>query len=285
MQTILLRALARLQGAIFAWALGLALLGWPIVGTYDVVKNEQDKIVEVAKNFGGIIAGMGGNLEDLADPAGYLSMRYFSHLPLILGIFAVLGGSGLVAADEENGTLDLVLAHPVSRMALFAGRWLAFAAALVVILAAAYLGVKVPMGGTLLRVGWGELVLPYLSLLGVLLFFGNLALFLSMVLPSRRLASMTAGMVLVASYFLTMLARIDKGLEPVARLSPLQYYQGGQAIHGLNGAWLAGLLAAAGLLAVLAGWRFERRDIRVGGERSWHWPWRRRREPSPGLHG
>lgn len=276
MKTILSQALAKLRGSILGWGLGLCLLGWPIVATYDVVKREQDKLADVAKSFGPLIEGMGGNLGDLSDPAGYLSMRYFSHLPLILGIFAVVGGSGLVAADEENGTLDLVLAHPVSRASLFAGRWLAFVAALIVILIAAYLGVRVPMGTTLLQVGWGELVLPYLSLLAVLLFFGNLALFFSMVLPSRRLASMTTGMVLVASYFLTMLARIDKNLETVAHLSPLQYYQGGQAIHGLNGVWLGGLVVATGLLAVLAGWRFEQRDIRVGGERSWNWPWRRK---------
>jgi ABC-2 type transport system permease protein len=276
MIAILRQSLARVRGTVLAWGLGLFLLGWPIVGTYDVVKREQEKIADVVRNFAPLIAGMGGNLENLADPAGYLSMRYFSYLPLILGIWAVVAGSGLLAADEENGTLDLVLAHPVSRLGLFAGRWLGFAGALLGILAAAWLGLLAPLGRSELRVGRGELVLPFLSLLAVLLLFGNLALFLSMVLPSRRLAAMTAGMVLVASFFLTMLARMDPGLKPAARLSPLQYYQGGNAIRGLDGRELFGLLAVAALLAVLAWWRFERRDVRVGGEGVWRWPWRRK---------
>src|SRR5262249_21571338 len=210
MKAILSRALSGYLGTVLAWGVGLFLLAWPIVATYDVVKREQDKVVEVARNFEGIIVGMGGDLDRLTDPAGYLNLRYFSFLPLIVGSYAVLAGSGLVVADEENGTLDLVLAHPVSRTSLFTGRWLAFAASLLAILAVACLGLRVAMrGGTSLSVGWGELARPFLSLLAEVLLFGNLALFLSLVLPSRRLAAMTAGIVLVASFFLTMLARID----------------------------------------------------------------------------
>ncbi len=112
--------------------------------------------------------------------------------------------------------------------------------------------------------------------MGVLLCFGTLALLLSMLLPSRRRAGMTAGLLLVASYFLTSLARINSDLEPAARLSPLNYYQSGDAIRGLNAAWFVGLLAVAVLWALLAWWRFERRDIRVGGEAGWRLPALRR---------
>ncbi len=277
MATIFRYALARFRGQILGWGVGLLLVGALIMATYDVVRKEQEKIAEIAKNFEFLVVGFGGNLKDLTGPASYLSLRYFSYMPLILGVFAVLNGSGLLAADEENGTLDLVLAHPVSRLALFAGRWLAFVTATVAILGIAWLGLAVPMVWNSLGVTRAAVALPFLSLLAVLLLFGNLALLLSMLLPSRRLAAMAGGMVVVASFFLTMLARLDKSLEPVGRLSPLHYYQSGEAINGLNGAWLAGLLGAAGLCTVLAAWRFERRDIRVSGEREWRWPFRCRK--------
>jgi ABC-2 type transport system permease protein len=99
-----------------------------------------------------------------------------------------------------------------------------------------------------------------------------MALLLSMVLPSRRLAAMIGGMTVVGSYFLSTFARLDPSLENLALLSPLNYFQSGEAINGLNVAWFGGLLAVAALLAVLAWWRFERRDIRVAGEGSWRWP-------------
>jgi ABC-2 type transport system permease protein len=278
-------ALARSRWQLLGWGLALFLLGWPIVATYDVVLREQEKIAEVAQNFGPLIAGLGGDLANLASPANYLAMRYFSYLPLVVGVVVVLAGSGLLVADEEAGTLDLVLAHPVSRTSLFVGRWLAFVLVTLGILLLAWLGLLAPLGRSALPVGRAELARPFVSLLAVLLFFGNLALLLSLVLPSRRLAAATAGLALVASFFLTMLARMDQSLEPPARLSPLSYYQSGDALHGLNGRWLAGLLAAALLFAALAWWRFERRDIRVAGEGSWRWPWRGRKLVGPPTAG
>ncbi len=56
-------------------------------------------------------------------------MYGFSLLPVIVGIFALIAGSGLIASDEESGRLDLILAHPPSRTALFWGRLLAFVGA------------------------------------------------------------------------------------------------------------------------------------------------------------
>ena len=132
------------------------------------------------------------------------------------------------------------------------------------------------MTWTPLDVRRGAIGLPFLSLLAVLLFFGCLALLLSMVLPSRRLAAMTSGLTLAVNFFLTTLARLDTDLEPVERLLPLHYYQSGDAIRGLDYGSFFGLLAAAGLFAGLAWWLFECRDLRVGGEGVWQWPrWRR----------
>jgi ABC-2 type transport system permease protein len=241
-----------------------------------VLQDKQEQISELAEDFRPMISAMGGDVNNLASPPSFLSMRYFSLMPLVLGVWAVLAGSGLVAADEENGTLDLVLAYPVRRTSLFLGRWLALLAAIVLILAVAWLGLVLFAWRYGFPVGAAALVRPFVSLWAVLLFFANLALLLSLVLPSRRLASAATLLVLVGGYFVTMLARIDTRLETLARLSPLQYYQSGEAVGGLNLAWLAGLLAGAALGLALAWRRFERRDIRVAGEGVWSWSfWRR----------
>ena len=279
MTTIFRAALARFRGQILGWGLALFLLSVMTTARYEIVRENQAQMQELLKGSAGKFAAMFGDTSKLTSPEGFLSLALFSYLPLILGVFAVLAGSGLLAADEEAGTLDLVLAHPVSRTSLFVGRLLAFAAALVGILALSWLGFVVAMTWSSLAVGWGAMARPYLSLLALLLFFGSLALLLSLVLPSRRLAASAAGLVLLVSFFLTTLARIDKDLEGLANLSPITYYQGGEAITGLNGRWLAGLLAVSGLFVVVA-WRcFERRDIRVAGEGTWRWPalWRRAR--------
>jgi ABC-2 type transport system permease protein len=280
MGTIFRYTLNRLRAPILGWGIGLFLLGLPIVAVYDVAVKEKQKIEELMQNFGPLITAFAGKVEDITSPASFLSLRYFSYMPLILGVFVVLSGSGLLAADEENGTLDLVLAHPVSRTAFFLGRLLAFGTALLTVLLCAWLGLIALMGGTQLiqAVSRGQVILPFLSLLAELLFFGTLAVLLSTVLPSRRHAAMGAGMVLVGSFFLSMLARVDQSMERFAWISPLNYYQSGEALKGLNGPWFGGLLAGAILFSVLAWWRFERRDIRVAGEGGWRLSlWRRKR--------
>jgi ABC-2 type transport system permease protein len=266
---IFLYSLARFRGQILGWGLALFVMGALAVARYNLMKDNQELIRQLIAGSVGDFIRMFGDVGRLTTPGGFLSLAFFSYLPLVLGVFAVLAGSGLLVADEENGTLDLVLAHPISRTALFLGRLLAFGVATLTILALSWLGFLVAMPWSRLDVGWWSMARPYVSLAAVMFFFGGLALLLSMVLPARRSAAMTTGVVLLASYFLTTLARLDTGLEPVARFSPIYYYQGGEAIEGLNALWLAGLLAMAGLFAILAWWCFERRDIRVVGEGGW----------------
>ena len=272
MMTIFRYTLRRFRGQILGWGIALALLGVLLVSMYDMIAAEQEQFQELLKVYPPEISAFMGDISTFATPEGFISLEFFSFMPLILGIFAVLTGSGLLVSDEENGRLDLIMAHPVSRAALFLGRLLAFVAATVAILVIVWLGFIVSMPWSSMDIGWGRLWLPLLSLLAELLLFGALSLLLSMILPSRRMAATTGGLLLVASFFITGLAKINENLEPIAKLSPLNYHQAQEAFHALNGAWLAGLLAVAALFAVLAWWRFQRRDIRVGGEGGWRLP-------------
>jgi len=273
MKTIFRYRLTRYRGQILGWGIALALYALLMVQFYDTILEQREQFETLIESYPKELMAFFGDSDNFFSPAGYLETYIFSYMPLILGIFAVLVGSGLLASDEESGRLDLIMAHPVSRTALFAGRWFAFVAATVAIVALVWLGLAVPARWTPLNVvSLVEMAQPCLSLLGVLVFFGSLSLLLSLLLPSRRMAAMAAGLVLVASFFLPGLARLNADLEPVARLSPLYYYEGGKAIDGLSLSWVAGLLAVAVLFAILAWWRFRRRDIRVGGEGGWQRP-------------
>jgi ABC-2 type transport system permease protein len=274
MMAIFRYTLRRLRGQILGWGIALALWVVLLISIYDSFAAEQEQFQELLEIYPSEITAFVGDITNMATPEGWVSIEFFSYMPLILGIFAVLTGSGLLVSDEENGRLDLILAYPVSRTALFMGRLLAFVTAAVAILVITWLGFIVSMNWSSIDIGWGRMWLPLLSLLAELLLFGTISLLLSMLLPSRRSAATTTGLLLVASFFITGLAKLNEDLEPVAKLSPLNYYQAQEAFEGLNGVWLAGLLAAAVLFAALAWWCFQRRDIRVGGEGGWRLPWR-----------
>lgn len=263
-------ALRRQRGQILGWGIGLALYGLMMGAMYDTI-NGIEGMEELLASYPKELWAFFGDMMNLNTPTGYFGTYYSSYIPLIVGIFAVGAAAGLLAGDEERGTLDLTLSYPVSRTSLFWGRWLAFAVATALILFIGYLGWAVTLPMTAMDVTWWALLLAFVPMWGLLLLFGALALVLSLLLPSARMASMTTGALLVANFLLVGLANLNDNLRPIMDLTPFAFFQGGDALNGLNWGWVAGLTAVALLLSAAAWLLFRRRDIRVGGERGWSW--------------
>ncbi len=273
MKTTIRYTLRKLRGQILGWGLGIAALGLILIPFYDIFVAEQGQLMQMIESYPPeFLAFFGAEADSMATPEGYLGMYGFSMLPVIGGIFAVIAGSGLLASDEESGRLDLILAYPVGRSGLFFGRLVAFVAASLAIMALGWLGFALPLFSSSLDLSWGQMALPFLPLLAQILIYGSLALLFSLLLPARRLGAAAAGLLMVASYFLTSLASLDERLETIARLLPYHYFQGGDAINGVDLWTLVALIAASGLLSLIAWWRFLRRDVRVAGEGSWRLP-------------
>lgn len=262
--------LRRQRGQILGWGIGLALYGLMMGAMYDTI-NAIEGMEELLANYPKELWAFFGDMMNLSTPQGYFGTYYSSYIPLIVGIFAAGAAAGLLAGDEERGTLDLTLSYPVSRTSLFWGRWLAFAVATALILFIGYLGWAVTLPMTAMDVTWWALLLAFVPMWALLLLFGALALVLSLLLPSARMASLTTGGLLVANFLLLGLANLNDNLQPIMDVTPFAFFQGGDALNGLNWGWVAGLTAVALLLSAAAWALFRRRDIRVGGERGWSW--------------
>jgi ABC-2 type transport system permease protein len=264
--------LRRFSGRIWGWGIGLALYSLMLVYFYPTIQSSAESMTAMLSQYPRQLLAFFGELSMATTPTAFLDTYYYLYMTVIMGIFAVSAGAALLSDDEERGILDLVLAHPVSRAALFWGRWLAFAAATAAILLLGWLGWVAFAQRAGLNLTWMQFLLPNLPLLAELLLFGSLALLFSMVLPSKSMAGSLAGVLLAANWLLRGLAAWNKNLQAIMKWTPLHFYQGGLAVDGLNWAWFIGLLATGLLLALAAQFLFQRRDIRVGGERSWALP-------------
>lgn len=259
------------RGQILGWGLGIAALGVLIVAFYKVFGERQGDFMKMIESYPPeFLAFFGTDANGMMSPEGYLGMYSFSFLPIIIGFFALMAGSNLIAGDEERGRLDLVIAHPVGRSAFFLGRLVAFVGATVGVLLLGWLGFCVLLNSSTLEITWGEMALPFLSSLAQALIYGTLALLLSMVLPARNFASIISGLVMIVGYVLSSMASLNENLETVAKLFPYSYFQGSEAFNNLNLTWLIILLGVSAVMALLAWWRFTRRDIRLSGEGSFH---------------
>jgi ABC-2 type transport system permease protein len=271
MLTVFRHSLRRYIGQILGWGIALALFCTYGLLLYDtLVKPEaQQQYLRLISSYPPELMAFFGDISQVFTPSGYLDTLFFSYVPIVIGIFSIMNCASLLAGDEEKGILDLVLAHPISRVNLYIGRLAAFTTATTLILFISWLGFVITLPKTSLDATAWEIILPFLSLFGLLLFIGTLTLLLSMLLPSQQWAAMTAGLILVTSYFLSSLARLSEKLRPIESVFPMHYYQGGQALIKMNWGWFGLLIAFSTIFAGLAWWSFERRDIRVSGDSGW----------------
>jgi ABC-2 type transport system permease protein len=261
--------LSRLAGQIVGWGLGLAILAVYVVSLYPTFSAQSETFGSLIEAYPPELMAMFGGTADLFSPPGYLNFTFYSYMNLVLGIFVILTGSGLLVSDEESGRLDLIMAYPISRFSLFLGRLTAFFVSILLILFITWVGFLVLLPGSNLDLNAWQVALPLLDLFAVLILFAGLTIFLSLLLPSRRLAVMIASLFLVVSFFISTLVRLDESLKQINRFNPLHYSKGGYTVESLNGVWISGLIGFGLLFALLAAWRFQRRDIRVVGEGSW----------------
>ena len=259
-----------LRWQIIGWGLGLALYGLMIVPMYETLGAQPERFQQMIANYPPeFLAFFGADVNSPITPAGFLGMYAFSMLPVIIGIFAVIAGSGLIVSDEEQGRLDLIIAHPVGRPPFFWGRFLGLLAASLSIVVLGWLGFCVLLGRSSLGVTWGQMAIPFLSIFIQILIFVAIALLLSMLLPSRNLTAMITGAILVISYMISSLTFLNEGLELVSRFFPYHYFQAVLSFRELNLTWLFALVGISLVMVVLAWWRFGKRDIRLSGEGSW----------------
>ena len=260
--------LRRFRGQIIGWGLGLALYSLMMVSMYaDIAKIDFAGYLNAFPQE--MLAFFGDSFDAITSPHGYIDLYFFNYMTIIVGIFAVGAGAKLIVKDEEDGLLDLILAYPKSRSALFWGRVFAFVVTLVLIMLISWLSWVIPSGSSSMNLSAWEILRPFWGLMSQLLLFGSFALFLSMILPASRLASMITGGLLVANYLVIGLANINQDLEKIVKYTPLHIYQGGYAILGIEWDSIVIILEGAILFLLLAWWRFLLRDLRVAGEGGW----------------
>lgn len=279
MFAILKRRLFKNWLMILGWGLGLGVLAYYLFDIYDTFFERDVNLQQIFSAFPEeILAFFGAEGVDLFSPGGFLHLEFFSYLPIVLGIMVITSAASLITKSEEDGSLEIILAQPVSRSGLFWARTFALILSVGLVLVITWGGAALGLETHDFDITQGQLIKPFVSLFSVLMFFLCLALLLSMVMPSSGSASLTAGFLLVASYFISSLANIDENLQGVDRFSPLKYYQGGEAVAGYNAQNLLLLFGLAALFLLLAWFFFITRDMRFGGSGGLRLVFRRKEE-------
>ena len=246
------------------WAIGVAALSLLTVLFYPTISGAEElsKLFDDADALAQVFAG---GFTDLTTPEGFLNSQLYSLLvPILFIIFGVAHGSGAIAGEEEKGTLDILLSHPMSRLAVLVHKLAAMIAAMTAL--AFVLWLSVVVGALLVDMELGLVKSAAVTLSSLLLglSFGTLALALGSALGRRGTSIGVTGSVALAAYFVYALAPLVEGIEDVAKISPFHYYIGADPLsNGLNYLHALVLVAVIAGLAAVGAIMFTRRDLGV----------------------
>ncbi len=254
------------QRASFAWwTAGIVALCVFLVAYYPTISRTPavTEFLEEAPEW--MKAFIGENAEDYASPAGYLQGElFFMMAPVLFTIFAVSRGSAAVAGEEGRGTMDILMANPVSRRRVVLEKASAMSAAVLCLGVVLWASLALGAAAVGMDIGSGKLAGACFSCILLALFFGSLALAVGCLTGRRGRAVGVAAAAAVASFFIYSLSTLVEGLKPWSRISPFYYYIAAEPLkRGPNAAHVLGLLAASLALIALSVWLFERRDILV----------------------
>jgi ABC-2 type transport system permease protein len=201
---------------------------------------------------------------DVADPIEFLNAQlFYATLPILWIILAVTRGSGILGRDEQNHTLELLLARPISRGKLLTAKAISLITEFVVVGTATALALIVLSPIFDLHVGVWRLILATIYTALFSLSFGFVAFTLQAASSlTRRAASAVAVLLGFGGYVLASLSGLTDWLEAPVRLAPYHYFMPdavmrGEPVTGLN-VYLVGVLVVT-VLVSYAG--FRRRDI------------------------
>ena len=202
----------------------------------------------------------------IATAAGYLSARYFGWVDVLLIVYAVIQGTGAIAGEESGGTMDLLLAQPITRRDVVLQKVAATVIGGALIIAIGWLGFALSIPFVRIDVSLADTAIASANMFPITLLFFALSLCAGAVAPSRGVASAIAIGLATAWYFISILANGVESLHNLRYATPFYYYgSGASLVHGIDW-WHVGLLlgASAGLLALTIH-AFGRRVVSAGG--------------------
>ncbi len=243
------------------WALSVLGLTLLIVAFYPSVRQDTSLNDLYSGLTPAVQALLGG--ADLVSGVGYLNTQLFAFfLPAVLLVLGLGRAATTVAGEEEERTLDLLLAQPVSRRSLYVQKSCAVAVWLLVVTLFVWLPLAVFDSVVQLDVGLSALAAACTQL-----FLMCLALAASCQAIAAAVGRRATGLAVVVGY--TVLAYVVNGLadavewlQPLRPLSCWHWYLGNSPLStGFGGREVLILALATVVATVIGAELFQRRDL------------------------
>lgn len=252
LRSVYLESLWERRVSTIWWVLALVLLTAWIVAFYPAIRDSselQDFITDFPPEM---LAMFGIDPLLFTTGFGYLQGQLYSLIGPIILIGMCIGiGAGATAGEEERGTMDLLLAQPVSRTSVVVQKFLAMATLALVAVAAVGLVIVIANPLVDLKLSTAGIIGINVGLMFLGLTFGTMAMAVGAWRGTRALAAGVATAAAVVAWFINAFSPLVDWLATMQDFQPFSWYLKDDPL--LDGPTVWHLLLVGSTLLLLAG--------------------------------
>lgn len=260
------RELTRNRKQFLIWTIILVLASVGMMAMFPSIADQADKYTELLKNSPKAMAsGLGIENIDFAKVLDFFAY-VIPYIILFAAIYAMLLGAGILSKEEDEKTIDFLLAKPVTRSKIVTAK---YAATLFYILLfdlvltlANYAAIEAVRGNSAYSLK--AFLLISLGTFLVLWTFASIGFFLSVfVVRSKSLTPLALGVVL-GTYFISIASVVSEKLENLKYITPFQYINPAGIIKNerIDGIYLIIMITVIVLMTTGTYLAYQRKDLK-----------------------
>lgn len=251
--------------AALIWTLSVAVFNIMMIAFIKSFTDASQPLLDMIKAFPPqMIKAFGLDRLNLADPLGYYATEIYLIVVLTGSIFAALTGAALLSKEEDEKTVEFLLAKPISRRSVIGQKALACLVFLLIFIAGVT-AVNMLGYAALVDQEYSRTTLLHLSIAP---FFVQLAVagmsFLAALFWTRRRAVYSVAMGLtMGTYFIGIASLVSDRLAWLRWFSPFRYVEAADIAvdGGIKLPYVLVLVAIASTCVLTANALYARRDI------------------------
>lgn len=263
MKSLLIWGIRTRKSQLVWWSVGIVLFIALNLAFYPTFKNQTAQLEQSLQQIPEAARGFFSDTGEFITPTGYLSSQvFYLMLPLLLSIFGISLVSSLLAREEKDKTIELLLSRPIHRGVFLLGKAATGAIALSVVWLIGTLGILIICKIVGLPVPLPHILLASTQTLCFVISVSAVALMLSAGKWTKTSGSVIASIYALLGFVLTSLLATAEWLHWPARLFAFYYYRPGEALRGVV-SWSSIVvpLAITFVCLVVAWFAFRKRDL------------------------
>ena len=267
MFTIIWRSIRDRKSSLIAYLLTAVLLLWMYVALFPTMLEQSQALSTAFESLPkAFFEAFGIEDLDISSIENFLAMEHFSIVWPLMAIMLLvsIAGRGL-AGQIEQGTIEILLSCPISRLRLFFAKYLAGVISLLVFTFASifFIAPFAALHNVDFMIGNFATVSVVSFLFGWAVF--SVAILFSTIFSEKGHVYMATGGMLLIMYVLNLAAALNTNLNGLKFISFFHYYNYNDAIirNTLHTSDLLVFVGVAVVCTLVAAWVYHKRDICV----------------------